>query len=269
MSPEAKVTVPAVRKLKGKKNVVAVTAYDTPTAISAEKAGVDIVLVGDSLGMVVLGHENTLSVTLEEMLHHVKAVKRGLKRPLLVADMPYMTFHVTPEDTVRHAGRLVKEGGAEAVKIEGGRKRKNHIQALLDAEIPVMGHLGLTPQSIHAYGGYRVQGKEPDAAEALVDEAMILQETGVFSIVLEGVPDSLATKITDRLTVPTIGIGAGAGCNGQVLVMHDLLGWNHAPLPKFVRPYADLTSTIHEALTRFREDVEENRYPGPGESYGG
>jgi 3-methyl-2-oxobutanoate hydroxymethyltransferase len=263
----SKVTVPHVVSLKAKKKIVMVTAYDYPQAQSADRAGVDIVLVGDSLGNVVLGYDSTLPVTMEDMLHHARAVRRGVQSAMLVADMPYLSYHGTPAEAVRNAGRFVQEAGAEAVKVEGGRKRLPVLQAMLDAEIPVMGHLGLTPQSIHVLGGYRIQGRTAEQETALVDEALALEQAGVFCIVLECIPGPLAGRITRALRIPTIGIGAGADCDGQVLVFHDLLGWSPGLKHKFVRTYADLAGEIHRALTQFKEDVEQKRFPSAGESF--
>ena len=251
-----KVTAPAVRARKGGARLRMVTAYDNPTARIADKAGADIILVGDSLANVVLGHPTTLQVTIDEMIHHCAAVARARPRPLVVGDMPWLSYHVSVEEAVRNAGRFVQEGGAEAVKLEGGRKRIPVIEAVLAAEIPVMGHLGLTPQSVNAMGGYRVQGKELEAARALLDDARALDEAGVFALVLEGVPDTLAGAITAAVSVPTIGIGAGAAVDGQVLVFHDVLGFHDQRLAKFVRPYAHLFDDAVAALTAFFADVE-------------
>lgn len=260
-------TVPAIRARKGDgPPLVMVTAYDTPSARIVDEAGVDVILVGDSLAMVVLGYEDTLQVTVDDMAHHVGAVSRARPRALVVADMPWLSFHLSPAETVQNAARLVRAGAA-AVKIEGGRKRLAAIGALLDAEIPVMGHLGLTPQSVHALGGYRVQAKELEAARTLLDDAQALAEAGVFSIVLECVPDAVARMVTEAVPVPTIGIGAGAGCNGQVLVFHDLLGLNGGHQPKFVRRYAELGATATAAVARYADDVRGRRYPDESETY--
>ena len=263
----SKVTVPHVVSLKCRKKIVMVTAYDFPQGASADRAGVDIVLVGDSLGNVVLGYPHTLPVTMEDMLHHARAVRRGVQDALLVADMPYLSYHLSTPEAVRNAGRFIQEAGASAVKVEGGKKRIPVIQAMLDAEIPVMGHLGLTPQSIHLLGGYKIQGRSAEQEEALVEEALALESAGIFSLVLECVTASLARRITKALEIPTIGIGAGPGCDGQVLVFHDLLGWSSGPKLKFVRTYADLSGEIHGALTRFKEDVEQNRFPSMEEAF--
>lgn len=262
-----KVTVPAIKARKGGDKLKMVTAYDTPMAQVADRAGADIILVGDTLAMTVLGYEDTLPATIDIMIHHTAAVARAKPAALIVGDMPWLSYHISVEETVRNAGRLLREGHAEVVKLEGGRKRLPMIEAILAAEIPVMGHLGLTPQSIHAMGGYRVQGKKTDAARALLDDARALDEAGVFAIVLEGIPDVLAQVITEEITVPTIGIGAGPHCDGQVLVFHDVLGFGSDLHPKFVRPYANLTETATEALQRFFADVQAGTFPAETETY--
>lgn len=268
-NPPARVTVPAFQARKGGgEPLVVLTAYDAATAIAAEEGGVDCLLVGDSLGMVVLGYESTLPVTMEEMLHHARAVGRVRRRALLVVDMPWLSFHLGPEEAVRNAARFVREAGADAVKIEGGAKRLPVLEALAAAEIPVMGHLGLTPQSVLKMGGYKVQGKAEAESEALVQDARALQSAGVFSIVLEGIPTALAARITREVAVPTIGIGAGPHCDGQVLVIHDLLGMLPGPVPKFVRRYADTHGLHVEAIRRWAEDVRRRRYPSEEETYG-
>ncbi|RMG47868.1 MAG: 3-methyl-2-oxobutanoate hydroxymethyltransferase [Acidobacteria bacterium] len=261
-----KVTVPEVRARKGGDPLVMLTAYDAPTARIVDEAGADLILVGDSLAMVVLGHEDTLRVGIEEMAHHTSAVARVRPRALVVADMPFLSYHTGPRDAVLAAGRLIR-AGAEAVKLEGGRKRLPVVRALLDAEIPVMGHLGLTPQSLHAMGGYRVQGRAVEEIDALVADARALAAEGVFSIVLEGIPSRVAALITAEVPVPTIGIGAGAACDGQVLVIHDLLGLTPGPVPKFVRRYADLHGAAVEAVRRFADDVRGRSFPAREESY--
>jgi 3-methyl-2-oxobutanoate hydroxymethyltransferase len=243
-----------------------VTAYDAPGARIADEAGVDLILVGDSLAMVVLGYDDTLQVTTADIAHHVAAVTRTRPRPMVVADLPWMSYHVNAEETVRNAATLVR-AGAQAVKLEGGAKRLAMVSAILDAEIPVMGHIGLTPQSIHAMGGFKVQGKEVGAAEALVADARFLAEAGCFSIVLEGVPDAVARMVTEAVDVPTIGIGAGPWCDGQVLVFHDLLGLQDRVLPKFVRRYATLKDDAVAALANFAADVRSRRFPSDAESY--
>jgi 3-methyl-2-oxobutanoate hydroxymethyltransferase len=269
-NPEAvsKVTVPMIleRKLQGEK-ITCLTAYDYPTARLVDEAGIDMILVGDSLAQVVLGYDSTLPVTLEEMLHHLRAVRRATRRALLIADLPYGAYHVSEELGVASSVRYLKEGGAEAVKIEGGRKRSALIRRLVEAEIPVMGHIGLTPQSVHAMGGYRVQGKTLESATELLAEAQAVEDAGAFALVLEGIPRELAAIITKRLSIPTIGIGAGPECDGQVLVLHDLAGLSFLPRAKFVRPYADLAASLRDALARFRADVLEGRYPDDRESY--
>lgn len=256
-----RVTVPAIRSMKGQRRIGMVTAYDYPTARIVDSAGADITLVGDSLAMVVLGHPDTLGVTVEEMAHHTRAVARGSERPLVVGDMPWLSYHVSTEDTVRNAAAFIR-AGAQAVKVEGGKPaRITMVRTILDCEIPVMGHVGLTPQSVHALGGFKVQGKDGDAAKRLFDEALALEEAGCFAIVLECVPAEIAAWITDGLKVPTIGIGAGPACDGQVLVFHDLLGLYDGHTPKFVRRYAEAGEVMKDAVSRFLEDVREGRFP--------
>ncbi len=254
-----------VRTLARKKQrgepIVMLTAYDYPGAQAAEAAGVDVILVGDSLGMVVLGYENTLPVTMQDMLHHCKAVSRGARSPLLVGDMPFMSYQVSIEEAVRNAGRFLQEAGMDAVKLEGGRERLDVVRAIVAAGIPVMGHLGLTPQSVSQLGGFRRQGRTAQAARRLLEDALALQEAGCFSLVLESVPAQLAAYITARLEIPTIGIGAGAGCDGQVLVYHDLLGIFDRFVPSFVRQYASLHETILEALRAYAADVQARAFP--------
>jgi 3-methyl-2-oxobutanoate hydroxymethyltransferase len=261
------VTAPAVRAAKGERRLVMITAYDAPTAAVADRSGVDMILVGDSLANVVLAHETTLSVTVDDMVHHTAAVTRTARRALVVADLPWLSYHVSETDTVRNAGRLIREGGAGAVKLEGGRKRVRMVEALASAEIPVMGHLGLTPQSFHAMGGYKVQGRNEQAARDLMQDAKALDAAGVFAIVLEGMPDVLARLITGAVTVPTIGIGAGPDCDGQVLVFHDALGFHDGRYPKFVRRYASLFDTAVTALSAYCDDVRGGTFPGPAETY--
>lgn len=262
-------TVPSVRSRKvrdGAEPLVMVTAYDAPGARIADEAGVDLILVGDTLAMVVLGHDDTLQVTVDDLAHHTAAVARAKPSPLIVADLPWMSYHLSTEDTVRNAARLVR-AGAKAVKLEGGRKRVTMVEALVDAEIPVMGHLGLTPQSVHAMGGYRVQAKDTNAAEALVADAKALAHAGCFAIVLEGVPTEVATLLTDAIDVPTIGIGAGPGCDGQVLVYHDVLGLEDRVAPKFVRRYADIKADSVAAISAYATDVRSGAFPTQAESY--
>ena len=261
-----KVTVPQVRARKGGEKLVMLTAYDAPTASIASAAGADILLVGDSVANVVLGHESTQAVDIDVMVHHTAAVSRANPRSLVVADMPWMSFHVSEEDTVRNAGRLVREGGAEAVKLEGGVKRLPMIRALIDAEVPVMGHLGLTPQSVLSMG-YRVQGKRADQAAILVEEAKALDEAGVFVIVLEGVPDVVAEAVTAAVSCPTIGIGAGPGTDGQVLVFHDAVGLHDGHYPKFARKFADLRTAAIDALAEYAAEVRGGEFPSEAETY--
>ena len=262
-----KVTVPAILARKGGPKLKVVTAYDTPSAQIADQAGADIILVGDTLAHVVLGFEDTLPATVDIMVHHTAAVARAKPAALVLGDLPWLSFHISVEETVRNAGRLMREGRAEAVKLEGGRKRLPMVEALLSAEIPVMGHLGLTPQSIHAMGGYRVQGRGVEAARELVEDARALAAAGVFAIVLEGVPDIVAQIVTQEVPVPTIGIGAGPFCDGQVLVYHDVLGLHHGRLPKFVRQYTHLADIATEALEHFFADIESGTFPADNESY--
>ena len=278
MSGRQRVTAPLVRARKRGPGVgpaggigeplVMVTAYDAPGARIADDAGVDVILVGDSLGMVVLGHDDTLSVTVEDMAHHTAAVARARPRALVVTDLPWLSYHVGVADTVINAARLVR-AGAQAVKLEGGRKRVPVISALVDAEIPVMGHLGLTPQSVHAMGGFKVQARDAATADVLVDDALALAEAGCFAVVLECVPAGVARRVTDLLPVPTIGIGAGPACDGQVLVFHDLLGLEDRALPRFVRRYASLKIEAVRAVAEYAADVRAGRFPSEDESYGG
>jgi len=262
-----KITVPVVQARKGGAKLTMVTAYDAPTAHIADRASADIILVGDSVGDNVLGYNDTLPVTVDTMIHHIAAVTRTHPRALVVGDLPWLSYHLSVEETVRNAGQFVREGGAEAVKLEGGRKRLAMVEALLAAEIPVMGHLGLTPQSIHTMGGYKVQGKRAAAAFELVADARALAAAGVFALVLEGVPDVPAQIITQEIAIPTIGIGAGPHCDGQVLVFHDVLGLHDTRPPKFVRQYAQLADTATEALQHFFADVQAGAFPSDSESY--
>ena len=256
-----RVTVPAIRAMKSQQRIGMLTAYDYPSAKAVDAAGADIILVGDSLGMVVLGYPDTLSVTVDDMIHHTRAVARGVSRALIVGDMPYLSYHVSAEETVQNAGRFIQVG-AQAVKIEGGKpSRIKTIEALIDAEIPVMGHIGLTPQSVNALGGFKVQGKGTEEAHRLIEEAIALEGAGCFSIVLECVPTELASFITERLSIPTIGIGAGPSCDGQVLVFHDVLGLYDGMKPKFVRRYAELGEEMQKALTVFLDDIRAGRFP--------
>lgn len=263
-----KVNAPSLKTSKQRgERLVCLTAYDYPTARIVDEAGIDIILVGDSLGNVVLGYGNTVPVTLDEILIHLKAVRRAVQRALLVADMPYGSFHTGADDAVRNALRLVKEGGAEAVKLEGGHKRVQLVKRLVDEEIAVMGHIGLTPQSINKLGAYRVQGKTATAARQLIDDARALEDAGAFAIVLEVVPREIAKMITESVSIPTIGIGAGVHCDIQVLVIHDMLGLSFGKLARFVRPYANLHEVMTDAVTRYADDVRSGVYPSADESY--
>jgi 3-methyl-2-oxobutanoate hydroxymethyltransferase len=268
-SKTQKVTIPSLRAMKeaGEK-IAALTAYDYPTAKILDDAGIDLILVGDSLGMVVLGYENTIPVTMDEMIHHTKPVVRAVKRALVVGDMPYFSFHLTGDETVRNAARFLKEAGARAVKIEGAsKKRLRLIERLVGAEIPVMGHVGLTPQSIHHIGQFKVKGSLEIEARKLIDDAKNLENAGVFAVVLECIPREVAGMITRTLTVPTIGIGAGPFCDGQILVFHDLVGFERGYLPKFVKKYADLQKVISDAVSGYRADVLGGKFPGDEHSY--
>jgi len=262
-----KITVPRIVRMKRKgQKVVMLSTYDFPFARLADEAGIDIILVGDTLGMVVLGYETTLPVTMDEMLIHVKAVTRAKPRALVVADMPFMSFQASSAEAVANAGRMIKEGGADAVKVEGGRCIAATARAIVEAKIPVMGHIGLTPQAVRVFGGYRVQGKTENAKSALIEDALALEAAGCFAIVLEAIPWRLAQEITDRVGIPTIGIGAGPHCDGQVLVSHDLLGL-YADLPRYVRRYADLASVVRKAFSEYANDVRSGDYPKIEESY--
>jgi 3-methyl-2-oxobutanoate hydroxymethyltransferase len=262
------ITIPDIRAAKGAgRRLVVITAYDHPAARLLDAAGCDILLVGDSVGNNVLGYDSTLPVTMDAMIHHTSAVVRGARRALVVGDMPYLSYQTGRRDALRNAGRFLKEAGAAAVKVEGGRRRAALVRALLDAEIPVMGHIGLTPQSVHLMGGYRVQGKGVDAARALVEDAVALEEAGVFSLVIEGVPEPVGREITQAVGVPTIGIGAGRYCDGQVLVFHDLVGLSPGPLPKFARRYARVGEEIERAARAFAEDVRGGTFPSESEVY--
>jgi 3-methyl-2-oxobutanoate hydroxymethyltransferase len=243
--------------------ITMLTAYDYPTALAVDNAGIDAILVGDSLGMVVLGYENTLPVTMDDMLHHCRAAARGANYALLIGDLPFMSYQVSAEQAVRNAGRFLQEAGMDAVKLEGGRERLDAIRTIVAAGIPVQGHLGLTPQSVHQLGGFRAQGRTATAARRLLEDAMMLQEAGCFSLVIESVPARLAALVSQRLEIPTIGIGAGAGCDGQVLVTHDLLGLFDRFTPRFVKQYADLHGVIARALDAYRAEVEAQQFPAP------
>ncbi|MCX6067833.1 MAG: 3-methyl-2-oxobutanoate hydroxymethyltransferase [Chloroflexi bacterium] len=262
VSARKKVTVLTFREKKERgEPITMLTAYDYPTALALDQAGVDSILVGDSLGMVVLGYENTLPVTMEEMLHHSRAVSRGAKSALLVGDMPFMSYQVSVEEAVRNAGRFLQNGGMDAIKLEGGRERIEAIRSIVSAGIPVMGHLGLTPQSVHQLGGFRAQGKTVAAARRLLEDARLLEEAGCFSLVLESIPAQLAEYISLQISIPTIGIGAGAGCDGQVLVTHDLLGLFERFTPKFVKKYADLHDEMQKAFSDYIADVQTQQFP--------
>jgi len=266
--PRQKVTVATLREKKlHSQPITCLTAYDYATARLVDEASIDIILVGDSLAQTMLGYENTLTVTLEEMLHHTRAVRRGVKHALLVADMPFGSFQVTADDALRNATRFVKEGGAEAVKMEGGKKRVDLIRRVIDAEIPVAGHIGLTPQSVHVMGGYKVQGKTLTAIEQLMHDAVALDRAGVACIYLEGIPREVAAMITAEVATPTIGIGAGPECDGQVLVFHDIMNLTFGVPAKFVRRYGDAAGLIRNAVAAFRSDVLSHQYPSDDESY--
>ncbi len=257
-----KITTLAIRQKKEHgEPITMLTGYDYPMALALDQAGIDAILVGDSLGMVVLGYENTLPVTMEEMLHHCRAVARGAKIALLIGDMPFMSYQISTEEAVRNAGRFLQEGGMEAVKLEGGGERANVVRAIVGAGIPVMGHLGLTPQSINMLGGFRPQGRSAESAEKLLEDAILLEDAGCFSLVLESVPGKLAEMVSKRISIPTIGIGAGVGCDGQVLVTHDLLGLFDRFTPKFVRKYANLHNEMANAFSAFIADVQAHNFP--------
>lgn len=260
-----KVTILSLQQKKARHEpIVMLTAYDYPTALAIDSTGVvDAILVGDSLGMAVLGYETTLPVTMEDMLHHCKAVARGARSALLIGDMPFLSYQISVEEAVRNAGRFLQEGGMEAVKLEGGRERLDAVRAIVSAGIPVMGHLGLTPQSVHLFGGFRAQGRTAAAARRLLEDALLLEEAGCFSLVLESIPARLATLVSQRLTIPVIGIGAGAGCDGQVLVLHDMLGFFERFTPRFVKKYANLSVEIRRAVTAYASEVQTRQFPGP------
>jgi 3-methyl-2-oxobutanoate hydroxymethyltransferase len=266
--PGHKITTASLREQKLRHEpITCLTAYDYATARLVDEAGIDVVLVGDSLAQTMLGYENTLSVTMDEMLHHVKAVRRGVKNALLLADMPYGSYQVDPNDAIRNAARFVKEGGAEVVKIEGGEKRADLIRRIIDAEIPVAGHIGLTPQSVNVMGGYKVQGKDLSGIEQLMRDAVALDRAGVACLYLEGIPREVAEMITAEVSTPTIGIGAGPECDGQVLVFHDIVNLTFGPPAKFVRRYGDATALITHAVQSYRADVKSHQYPSDAESY--
>lgn len=268
MTPPAKVTVRTLLDMKKRgEKIVVLTAYDHPTARLEDEAGIEVILVGDSVGNNVLGYDSTLPVTVDEMVHHLKAVTRAHPRALVVGDLPFMSYQAAPEDAVRSAGRLVKEGGAEAVKVEGARRIEGPVRAIVAAAIPVMGHVGLTPQSVNQFGGYRVQGRETPDAERVLDDARFLEEAGCFALVVEGVPWQLAERITAAVRIPTIGIGAGPHCDGQVLVVNDLLGIDTRFTPRFVKRYADVGEAMSRAFAAFAADVKSGKFPDLDHSY--
>lgn len=259
-------TAPRIRALKGKQRIPVLTAYDFTMTRLMDEAGIPLILVGDSLGMTVLGYENTLPVTLEQMLHHSAAVRRGAPHAMVIADLPFLTYQVSVAEAIVNAGRCIKEAGVDGVKLEGGEIRVPHVKALVENGIPVLGHIGLLPQSVHAMGGYRIQGKTESDVERLIRDARALEDAGVFALVLEGMPPETARRITEAISVPTIGIGAGPYCDGQVLVLNDLLGLTEHP-PKFAKKYADLRDTLRQAFSIYKDEVEKNVYPGPEHGY--
>jgi 3-methyl-2-oxobutanoate hydroxymethyltransferase len=259
------VDIQAMKK-QGKK-ITMLTAYDYPMALLEDRAGIDIILVGDSLAMTVLGYENTLPVTMDEMIHHTKAVVRGAKHPLILGDMPFMSYNTSEREAILNAGRFMKEGGADAIKLEGGASVKEIVRAIVKAGIPVMGHIGLTPQTISMLGGFKVQGKDAQAAQKIIDDALSLEEAGAFSVLLEAVPAPIAKRVTERLTVPTIGIGAGVHCDGQVLVVHDMVGLFDRFTPKFAKKYINLSELILKALESYREEVLKGEFPTDQHSF--
>lgn len=258
----SKFTINSFNEYKGKQKISMLTAYDYSMAKILDEAGVDTILVGDSLGMVVLGYDSTLKVTMEDMIHHTKAVARGVKNALIIGDMPFLSYHVSVEDAIRNAGRLIQEGGAHCVKLEGGKDIIPKIKGILNAQIPVIGHLGLTPQSINKLGGFKVQGKGEKEAREIIEDALLLEEAGVSAIVLEAIPDKLAKLITSRLSIPTIGIGASAACDGQVLVSQDMLGMFSDFKPRFVKQYSNLKPIITESVKTYIDDINQESFPG-------
>ena len=265
---EKPVTIQTIMEMKGKGEKIAVlTAYDFLTARMLDEVGIDMIIVGDSVSMVITGHETTLPVTVDEMIYHTKAVRRGCRRPLIVGDMPFMSYQASLEDAIRNGGRFLKEAGANAVKLEGGIEMADTVSKLVERGIPVMGHLGLTPQSIHKFGGYAVQGVTAESAQYILDSAKLLERAGVFSIVLEKIPSVLAKEVTEAVFIPTIGIGAGVHCDGQVLVTQDMLGLFDVFKPRFVRRYCELAGTMREAFRRYIADVKNGAFPGDEESY--
>ena len=268
MGKSCRVTTSNIKAMKRRgEKIVMLTAYDYPSARLVEEAGVPMILVGDTLGMVVLGYDTTLPVTMEDMLHHVKAVCRGTEKTLVVADMPFMSFQAGPEEALRNAGRFLQEGGAQAVKLEGGVVVADTVRKIVDAGIPVMGHVGLTPQSVHQFGGWKVQGKKPQGAVRVMNDALALEQAGAFSVVLELVPTALSSLIAKRMRIPTIGIGAGAGCDGQVQVFHDLLGMYGDFVPKHTRQYAKIGDAMRTAIAEYADDVREGRFPTEAQSF--
>ncbi|HBH87784.1 MAG TPA: 3-methyl-2-oxobutanoate hydroxymethyltransferase [Syntrophaceae bacterium] len=264
----SKVTTATIRDMtkKGEK-ITMLTAYDYPTALIVDEAGIDIILVGDSLGMVILGYDSTLPVTMDEMIHHTKAVSRAVKHAMIVGDMPFMSYQVSVEDALYNAARFLQEAGAQGVKLEGGREVAEITRRITSSGIPVMAHLGLTPQSVHQFGGYKVQGKEDASAKRIMEDAKILEEAGAFSLVLECVPATLAKDVSESLTIPTIGIGAGVDCDGQVLVLHDMLGMFEKFMPKFVKPYAKLNVQMKEAIQQYIDEVRRSTFPEKKHSF--
>ncbi len=262
-----KKTAVVIRGMKGAKNIVALTSYSYWMTRIVDPVDIDLILVGDSLASMVLGYKDTLPVTMDEMIHHTKSVSRANPNSLLVADMPFMSYQSSQEKAVENAGRFIKEAGAEAVKLEGGKQIKDTVYRIVQAGIPVLGHIGLTPQSIHQIGGYRVQGRDTERAKSLIEDALLLEKAGAFAIVLECVPSALAKEITKKLHIPTIGIGAGPYCDGQILVIHDILGLKIGHIPKFVKQYANLTEQITKAIESYKKDVTAGKFPGKEHSY--
>lgn len=256
-------TTSVMAKKQNHEKITMLTSYDYSMAAMVDEAGIDMILVGDSLGNVILGYENTLAVTMDDMVHHTKAVSRGTKNAMVVADMPFLSYHISKKEAVRNAGRLIQEGGAQSVKLEGGAERVDTIKAILDAQIPVVGHIGLTPQSVNQFGGFKIQGKDLQTAKKLINDAKLVEQAGAFCVVLEGVPTLLAQKVTEEISIPTIGIGAGQYCDGQVLVINDMLGMFKGHIPKFVKKFANLEPLIKDALLAYKKEVEEGTFPGP------
>jgi len=263
-----KVTPVDIKQMKREgRKITMLTAYDYPTALLEDRAGIDIILVGDSVGMTVLGYENTIPVTMEEMIHHTKAVTRGAKSALIIGDMPFMSYHTSEREAILNAGRFIKEGGVDAVKLEGGASVKEIVRAIVKAGIPVMGHIGLTPQTISMLGGFKVQGKDAQTAQRIIDDALLLEEAGAFSVLLEAIPAPIAKRITERLKIPTIGIGAGPHCDGQVLVVHDMLGLFDRFTPKFAKRYVNLSEQMLKAFEAYREEVRKGEFPTDQHSF--